>query len=115
MIQRKNNINLEASEISLQVSFTFYDVWTWFQRFAWLFHRDNPSDYPFALSQEFSQVDLIHYLVNQPLSWMAAKNAEPVAKWALHAAVRQEYLIKEGDIYRLGKRMTVKNGRPKIE
>ena len=117
MIQRKNNINIEAAEVSLQISFTSYDVWSWMEHLSWLLHRDDSRYYSFALSQEFTDTDIIHFLSNDSkcLGWMAAKNAEPVARWAIRIAEKQGYLIKEGDIYRLGKRMTVKNGRPKIE
>ena len=123
MIQRKNNIRLDADEISFTVSFSAVDVWSWLHHMAWLMHRDNPEFFDFSLNLPKSKEDIIHFIINSPnhgLGWMPEKRALPIAEWAFATAIRKKYLLIAGEkdgrtMYNFASMLVRKHGRPKKE
>jgi len=115
MIQRKNNVSPNAAEVSFTVSYTAYDVWSWFEFFGRLLHRNNPFNYDYAFGLVISEADIVHFLVNEPkcIGWMPEKHATPIAQWAINIAFKQGYITKEEKGYKLSPRLKKKNGRPK--
>ncbi len=115
MIFRKNQINPEASEVMMMVSFTTADCWRWLNT---LYHRlSNGLDKSDELATEttFTEEDLASWLSREPtiLGWMPEKHATPICKWCIRVARDKGYLVKEGKHYMLTERMGAKNGRPK--
>ena len=123
MIQRKNNISLDADEISFMVSFSAVDVWSWLHHFCWLLHRDTPQLYDFALNTPKSKEDIIHFITHSPdhgLGWMPEKRALPIAEWAFSTAIRKKYILIAGEkdgrtMYKFASMMARKHGRPRKE
>lgn len=123
MIQRKNQISMDASEVSFTVSYSAIDVWSWLHYMAWLLHRDNPQDFDRALNVPKSKQDIIHFLTHCPdhgLGWMPEKRALPIAEWAFALALKKKYILptyeKDGrQFYTFAAMLARKNGRPRTE
>jgi hypothetical protein len=113
MITRKNNINLDSAEVSFTISYTCFDVWQWLHRMACFLHQDDKEMFDFAFNLVMSESDVVYTLTHDPksLGWMSQKHAEPIARWAVNIAIKQDYLIREGTKFLLSRKLAKKNKR----
>ncbi len=113
MIFRKNQINIEADEISFAVSFGAADVWRWFGQLFQLLTSCDEKNAPWAMELIHSKEDLTGWIAREVLKWMPAKHAEAIGAWAVTLAAKRRYIIPTTGGYLLTAAVSKKNGRPK--
>ena len=86
IIRNKRPSSVYANEITFSLAFTVADVRQWLERLYTNIDKCGVPQLP------FSQEDIISFFVKDPLREFAEKYAEWISEWALHVALREEFI-----------------------
>ena len=88
IIRKCNSVNDGSDEIGFHLSLTTADVRRWLEKYVATLANCGVTNF------EDTESSLRAWLTNDPLSFLPAKHAERMSKWAISVAIRNRFLAQ---------------------